>query len=68
MHEIIPMLNAATTTYTSCKVIFWVRNNERAVKINNKITEKIAVIMAMFIFCNKYEIPNINKQGFRKFY
>jgi hypothetical protein len=45
-----------------------VRNNERAVKINNKITEKIAVIMAMFIFCNKYEIPNINKQGFRKFY
>jgi hypothetical protein len=24
--------------------------------------------MAMFIFCNKYEIPNINKQGFRKFY
>jgi hypothetical protein len=48
--------------------MFWVFNNDSAVKINNIITEKIAVITAMFIFCNKYEIPIINKQGFRKFY
>ncbi len=68
MHEITPILNDATTTNTSCNIIFWVFKRESAVKINNIITEKIAVITAMFIFCNKYEIPSINKQGFRKFY
>lgn len=58
------MQNEVTTTLTSCKVMFWVFISESPVKINNIITEKMVVIIAMFIFCNKYEIPSINKQGF----
>jgi hypothetical protein len=59
-----PMQNALTTTLTSCKVMFCVFISESPVKINNIITEKMVVIIGMFIFCNKYEIPSINKQGF----
>ncbi len=58
------MQKAVTTTLISCNVMFCVFINESPVKINNIITEKMVVIIAMFIFCNKYEIPSINKQGF----
>jgi hypothetical protein len=38
--------------------------NEMVVKTNKIIIEMIVVMMAMFIFCNKYEVRSINKQGF----
>ncbi len=47
---IMPILKAATTTNTSCTSRFWLLIRERAVKINNIVTEKIAVMIAMFIF------------------